>query len=283
MDTIDDILKVLPPNTSQYPYKGQDDFRARMKPEQYRFLIDKAQDTSPYMLFTDVDNETYTRDFDPVYYKENWTYLDSYYPFLKLLLVRTVTTRYQEIAYNHLVNLMMMQLSSMDKANLSLDFIGRSEMETSSRVKKPDNSVRPKERPSTPESWPSLVMEVGISTASAKLQTDAQWWITESEGDVKTVLVTIVNLKKPEIIIQKWEPLAIKQDSSEFKATPTLQLQVVMSKPEGQSEVTVENGPLVLSFENLLLRHPVNDEGDLVFTDDDLKDLAERVWNHQKF
>lgn len=126
-------------------------------------------------------------------------------------------------------------------------------------------------------------MEAGVFTASAKLQTDAQWWITESGGDVKTVLVTIVNLKEPEVIFQKWEPLAIKEVTSEFKVTPTLQLQVVMSRPEGQSEIIVENGPLVLSFEDLFLRYPINDEGDLVFTDADLKDLAERVWKHQEF
>lgn len=77
MDTIDDILQILPPNTNQYPYKGQEDFWARVTLEQHRFFNDKTGNISPYILLTDVDTEAFTRDFGPVHYKENWRYLDS--------------------------------------------------------------------------------------------------------------------------------------------------------------------------------------------------------------
>lgn len=284
MDIVEDLLRVLPPNTIRYPYKGQEDFWSRVATEQHRFLSDKTGSTSPYMLFTDVDNEAFARDFDPAQHKESWNCLDSYYPFTKLLLVRTIITRCQEIVNNHLLDLMLTRLYPMNSADISLTFYGRSETETPSRVKKPDKSFLPEKLPSSrSDRWPSFVMEAGLSTASAKLQADAKWWIAESEGDVRTVLVTTVNPKKPEIVIQKWDPLSIKQNNSEFKATPTFQHQVLLSRPEGPSEIAVENGPLVLPFEDIFLRHPVNDEGDMVLTDDDLKNLANMVWKYQQF
>lgn len=72
-----------------------------------------------------------------------------------------------------------------------------------------------------------------------------------------------------EIIIQKRESI-VKQH-------------VVVSLLDGRSEPVVRNGPLVVSFENLFLRVPDYTEGDIVFTDDDLAEVAKTVWEKQKF
>lgn len=165
---------------------------------------------------------------------------------------------------------MLTKLAAMNGVHISLDWTGSAEIYASSCIKKADQTFAPRKLPhGRSDVWPTLVIQSGFIESKPKLQADAKWWITESRGDVKTVPVTCVHPMEAEIIIQKRESI-VKQ-------------QVVVSWLDGRSEPVVRNGPLVVSFENLFLRVPDYTEGDIVFTDDDLAEVAKTVWEKQKF
>ncbi|RMJ28426.1 hypothetical protein PHISP_00731 [Aspergillus sp. HF37] len=274
------ILEGLPSTTRQYPYKGLEDFWSQVDQERERFRNDQTRDSSDYVIFTSVDNQAFTRDFDDTTkHKSSWRLFNSYESSSQLLLVRAVTTEEHETAHTGLFNLMVVKLAGMDGAHMKLVPTGKAEVKTASRTKKADQAFRPRERPhGRPKLWPTLVMVVEYHQSSAKLESDARWWLTESEGDVKTVLTISVNRKKPEIVIQKWGP------ASAGNNFPSVLQQVVISRPGGHPETAVANAPLVLPFESLFLRQPVGVECDVLFTDSDLIWLAEvQVWGAQKF
>lgn len=91
MDLANGILEGLPSYTSQYAYKGLQNFWSLVSLEQARFHSAKTGKSSQYMLFTNVDNQAFTRDFDISKHKSSWRLFDSYYPFAQLLLIRMVT------------------------------------------------------------------------------------------------------------------------------------------------------------------------------------------------
>lgn len=277
-------LPVLPPNTIQYPYKGLRDFWSLVSREQTRFHNDKTGQSSQYMVFTGVDNKAFTRDFDIWKHKSSWQLLDSYFPYTRILLIRMVTSKDHERAHTGLANLMVAKLASMNGVNLSLDWTGSADIHTSSRTKRADQEFAPRKLPpGRSDMWPTLVIESGFSESKPKLQSDAEWWLKASNGDVTTALTISVHRKQAEIVIEKWQPICTGQTSTRTQISPTLQQRVIVSWLDETPERVISNGPLVVSFQNLFLRPPAHTEGDIVFTDDDLGEVAKMVWEKQKF
>ncbi|WEW58705.1 hypothetical protein PRK78_004173 [Emydomyces testavorans] len=57
--------------------------------------------------------------------------------------------------------------------------------------------------------------------------------------------------------------------------------EVIISRAQGTTRV--DGAPLIITFENLFLRAKSGDEGDIIFTTEDLQGLAEKVWDIQHF
>lgn len=71
--------------------------------------------------------------------------------------------------------------------------------------------------------------------------------------------------------------------STRIHISPTIQQQLVVSRPEGQIEAFVSIGPVVLSFEDLFLRKPARGQDDILFTDNDLGEMAKTVCGKKKY
>jgi hypothetical protein len=110
--------------------------------------------------------------------------------------------------------------------------------------------------------WPTIVVEVGISESIERMRKSADWWLTESGGQVKTVLI-IADWADS---IEKWELAPGVEDSQQV---PTC-VQTIGIENSKDHENTVTGGPLVLDIENMFLRPPRPSESDIVFTDKDL-------------
>lgn len=281
-----DILKLLPPNTKHYPYNGLQDFWSHVAAEQNRFLDDETGNTSQYMLFTNIRNNTFTRDFDIVKHKSSWHLVDSYYIPAEILLIKMSTSKHHERVHIELSNLMNLKLCKMNGANLGLDSTGSAIIPGPTRKKKADQEFAPLNLPpGRASTWPTMVMEAGYSESKSKLQSDAEWWIKESKGDVKAAITISLHRTKPEIVFHKWEPVDTGRTNTRIQISATRSLQLVVSRPHGQPEVEadVTNGPLTVSFQDLFLRPPNRDEQDIEFTDDDLRQIAKKVWMKQGF
>jgi hypothetical protein len=72
------------------------------------------------------------------------------------------------------------------------------------RSKEGDLGYKPLSRPMI-DDWPSFVVEVGVSESLAMLRRDAAFWITNSDGRTRIVLVLSVNQRDRQILVERWE------------------------------------------------------------------------------
>ena len=61
-------------------------------------------------------------------------------------------------------------------------------------------SIRPREA-----DWPTIVLEAGWSESLTRLRLDAHFWLEDSGGDVKIVLLFSIGRTARTMIIEKWE------------------------------------------------------------------------------
>jgi hypothetical protein len=126
--------------------------------------------------------------------------------------------------------------------------------------------------------WPTLVFEVGVSESLRKLRNDARWWLANSGGLVKIVHIFHINRGSRTILIEKWECTPATVTPAIRSNRPPAQI------PTQIQTITIDqNGvtgrlPLVLHFQNLLLRQPTPPEQDVTYTAQDLQGLANDIW-----
>ncbi|KAJ5201039.1 hypothetical protein N7449_005842 [Penicillium cf. viridicatum] len=122
--------------------------------------------------------------------------------------------------------------------------VGSKRIQGVSCAKEPDESFSLRQ-PVTgrDEKWPIIAVEVRVSDAYLKLNADAAWWLTSSQGQVKLVVIVCINRKIPEN--------HCPSDSSSVK------------------------------FEELFCRQPVPPEHDIEISIDQLKDISDNVWSEQ--
>ncbi|CRL28005.1 unnamed protein product [Penicillium camemberti] len=101
--------------------------------------------------------------------------------------------------------------------------------------------------------WPSLVVETGFSETPSKLTSDAEFWLSESNGDVQ----------------MSWE--------------------LVDDRVKCQQVITINKGqnnsqPLVIRFDKLFLRPPtIPRETNISIDNTILNEIASEIWEEQSF
>ena len=121
-----------------------------------------------------------------------------------------------------------------------------------------DLSWRPfKQRPDILD-WPSVVVECGVSQTQRSLRTAAKWWLSNSGGDVKKVVLIHVEKVEKKLHLELWGvgPVNYRYHlRGHYGSTRDLPKRIYQvdivdgSAPVGAS--------LTISFEDLLLRPPV--------------------------
>lgn len=279
---LDSFIASLPRNTKSYPYKGLKDLWTHVEQRQRR--ESPAETCGEYALLTGVDEKSFHDDFELSDDKAtSRRLLDSYFPQSQTLLITMGRSGEQEMGHMNLMSVLFVKLSGMGGANMALKATGSKEYQTPTRTKRADQSFKPRDLPQgRSEFWPSLVMESGWSESKSKLQDDASWFLRESAGDVKIALTISINQRIPEIVINKWEPKAAPT-STRNRVQPILAQQIVISKTKGQptSTAIIKGAPLVIPFEDLFLRSPDSGEGNIEFTQKDLRDIAYPIWHEQ--
>ncbi|RMJ24953.1 hypothetical protein PHISP_04189 [Aspergillus sp. HF37] len=195
----------VPPNTSEYQYRGRKHFRNVLGSEN-RLLEDKDGKRSQFIIFSNINEQTFEKVFaDPSDATFARLY-SSYIPGFGLLLVKMVTQVHEQ-AHKELATTIMFKLHEMNNLDRELQKIGRAEFGTNSRRKKADASFRPVQLPaSRSDKWPTMIIEAGYSGSSKDtLDAGARWWLKESERDVKIALTILVSRTRREIVIDDWE------------------------------------------------------------------------------
>ncbi|KAK2761613.1 hypothetical protein FQN54_001441 [Arachnomyces sp. PD_36] len=167
-------------------------------------------------------------------------------------------------------------LTKAANMGVRLNSYGSTRVEQGSYIKDPDCSFKPP--PVNRRTWPTFVVEVGWSETANKLAVDAEGWL-EAEGSETQLVVTIkIERNSPKIIIQRWEKTGSRVITRNNRASSEPTQQVEISYDNGRTTVSA---PLQLPFEKVFDRskNPNNPlHRDMIFSCEDLIDLAEREW-----
>ncbi|KAH8904318.1 hypothetical protein BR93DRAFT_135768 [Coniochaeta sp. PMI_546] len=126
-------------------------------------------------------------------------------------------------------------------------------------------------------SWPTLVIESGVSESLSALQDDMRWWFSASDHEVKIVLLAKFDYRNQRIMIEKWEE-AIQTRLGAIQ--PVLRQDITIIRDLATDSYHVTSGALVLSFRLLFLRAPGPQEGDYIISIAELQDYGRRVWSN---
>ena len=164
--------------------------------------------------------------------------------------------------------------------------LGATKFFGSGSSKEADTAFRPISRPIG--GWPTIVFESGLSEGLARLRVDARWWLINSGGDVKIVLIISVQPEQTRLLIEKWcispaanLPVTIANPNPDALVPTKMHEVSITRNPDNIAQpgtYTVDGGDLVLEFQSLYLRAPVVPEGDLIFTTAILSVWARCFW-----
>lgn len=153
------------------PYRGVEQFWHlwNMEPDQRKESDDQD---SEWVLFTNVDEKTFTRDFFNFPDKtlaRTWNAFDK---FQNLLLVTMTESTPHAIASQTFDEVLTDILTEMGLKRMLVHF-GRSPRKGEEGAKAPDASYMPKRPPrGWSKDWPSMVLEVAYSESRKKLMSD---------------------------------------------------------------------------------------------------------------
>ncbi|CUS12711.1 unnamed protein product, partial [Tuber aestivum] len=175
----------------------------------------------------------------------------------------------------------------IDRMGLSqaLRFMGSTTYQGVKCAKEADAAFEPRLPGPYNRYWPTLVVECGVSESLKRLRVDSDWWLQNSEGAVKTVLVFSVSKETRHIHLEQWENRnSSKSATYNPPITPTkineIDIVVPVDTSSGVQRPIVMGAPLKLEFEKVFLRQPVQHygEGNIIFTAEELGLIASGIW-----
>jgi hypothetical protein len=248
------------PSIPQHDYKDKRSFLSVLDTATRLFESDTGQ--SQYILFHGVTQQLYDQDF------EEFHGIDSFIPSLALILYK-MTTRTHEAVSGEFTKMLNEKLMHMGRLHKALIEIGGAEVRGETRAKRPGKSYVPLQHPN--RKWPTLVVEGGFCEDLRHLQSDARWWLSESEGKAHTVIIMAHSRTRNELTIEKWV----------YDQGPTRQYHTMVLETPNGAQATNRN-PLTIGFNGLLLRDPQGPpEQDIDFGTHDWEDIATIVWKWQ--
>jgi hypothetical protein len=148
--------------------------------------------------------------------------------------------------------------------------------------KEGDSSYKPPSRENVTD-WPTIVFEAGLSESLQHLRSDARWWLENSGGDVKIVVLISIKPADKRLQIEKWELApSLNQRVTRAHPTPNAQIPAQIQEITIMPNNVITGSPLVLEFQKIFLRPSVLPESDIIFTAADLSGWADAFWRTVK-
>jgi hypothetical protein len=127
--------------------------------------------------------------------------------------------------------------------------------------------------------WLTFVIEAGVSETLPRLRVDAQWWLSNSAGLVKIVMLLEVNRARKEIRIEQWENDPPEATRRSTRTTPA-QTPKLIKEAFIDASNNVTGGPFRLDFQNIFLRPP---QRDITYATEQLARWARSLWEYPSY
>ena len=277
-------------DTPIYQFIGIPDLRERVQSLAHELAA--GHTTKQHLIFWNV-TKNHLAQIDHQRASINRGIRMTYHTDINILIVKVPTAKH-ELAHLLLSEEVEEKLREMGLPRRSMIRCGATTYDGSSTSKEGDSSYKPKWCRAGKSHWRTLVFEAGLSESLAGLRTDAQWWLTNSGGEVNIVIVISIVPEERSLRIEQWcmslptRPRPATRVSS--NANPSLvpmsiqELTIIQNPPIPPLPGTiptyaVTGAPLTLEFEKLLLRAPVPPEGNVILTVADLQAFAWEFWS----
>jgi hypothetical protein len=271
-----------------YRFTGIPDLRRRVDSQSKALLAGRT--TQQYLVFRGVTKDDLAR-IDRQRASIGKHTRMTHYTDTDLLIIKLMPSKEYEAAHTTLAEDIIDKLRGMGLPKRSLFPLGAGKCDGPNSSKEGDSTYKPKCRPRE-DDWPTIVFEAGLSESLTGLRRDAQWWLANSRGEVKIVIIISIVKAEKSLWIEQWcisPPTRPGSATRAFlNATPVptkiQELTVIQDPPIPHlpgtiPTYTVTGAPLTLEFEKLLLRAPVLPEGNVILTAADLQAWAEEFWS----
>jgi hypothetical protein len=207
----------------------------------------------------------------------------THYKDTNLLIVKLMPSAKHESAHLSFGMELAAKVIGMGMSHRELRPFGGTRYLGNTSSKEGDSCYKPSSRENETD-WPTIVFESGLSESLQHLRSDAKWWLENSGGDVKIVVLISIKPADKRLQIEKWELAPSLNERPVTRAHPNPNTQI----PAQIQEITimpnnvVTGAPLVLEFQKMFLRPSVLPESDITFTAADLSGWADAFWRSVK-
>ena len=244
--------------------------------------LQKGDSNQQYLIFTRVRAADLAK-IDDVRSSLGKSTRMTYYTDTDQLIIKLMPSAKHEKAHLNLGKKFVAKLIRMGMPEDLFDSVGAQRFEGPTSSKEADTAYKPLPARRRDEDWPTIVFESGLSESLRRLRVDARWWLENSGGDVKIVVLISLNIARAtrtlqSIRIEKWELAPAQRRITRSVANnppaevPT-KVQEITINPN-----TVTGAPLILHFQKIFLRQPTPPEADIVFSAQDLSDFSASLW-----
>jgi hypothetical protein len=127
------------------------------------------------------------------------------------------------------------------------------------------------------DEWPSFIIEVGVLESLAMLHRDAAFWITNSDGRTRIVIVLSINERDWRLLVERWEEvprIQPNQSTTNYSCIPRLMQSLTLN-----ANVKYDGPPLEILATKLFDNLPKNiPEGEFLFTPNNLNMFNKTIW-----
>jgi len=242
----------------------------------------EASEASPYMIFRLVTTDDLLKIERP---RENGK-IDrgvrlTHYVDWDILIVK-VPTAGHEGAHGNFRDEIVIRAAGMG-LRWDLWSVGATKFQVRRASKEGDSAYKPLSMRPREADWPTIVIEAGWSESLSKLQLDAGFWLEDSGGDVKIVLLISIGRgqRAGTMIIEKWEnrPVPANRPATRSNTTQTPTQIHAIEIDSNSNPNNVNGAPLTLEFRKIFLRQAVPPlEQDFTFTAQYLSAFASHFW-----
>ncbi|KAL4895672.1 hypothetical protein BDV59DRAFT_172930 [Aspergillus ambiguus] len=211
-------------------------------------------------------------------------------------LIKVIPSAAHESLLNDFSSKVATELQNMGINWPDRRWIGTTTYKPGNKGKAADQAFTPPSRRVTQgqtRGWPTLVVEVGVSDSMPKLRSNAKFWLNNSNGQTRFII--LISVKRARVTFEKWmlmPPNAPNPAPHAYIDTlrsrpihnpplvnqPAVNQQLYSAQEVVVSPTGMTGAPMVLPFRALYDRAPRPNESNIVITDRDFREFVQTVF-----
>lgn len=234
------FLKDLPQLIKRYTFQGKNQFYDILRTE--TALFETSTGSSEFVLFH-ASKKTIETLLDPLQEDTDLAKFCSSFDTNEQLFLVSMPSGPHNTAIAEMSYLICNALSPMGLDRALQEYPGIT-VHGKNRGKTPDYGWGPKRKRAR---GPSVPLEIASSESDFKLSSDVRFWLNPDDGNADMCLTLRINKSRPEIRVEKWE----RQNNGIHRSQAIWMIR-------NQAEVAVTGHPLIIPFDALFHRQPVD-------------------------